>query len=263
MAKILFVDSDPVLTDIYQRRFIASGFECVVASSVKEALQKTVESKFDMVLLELDLRGENGIDVLREIRTDPHYDPKTKVVIFSNSSDKDLHKQAMDLHTNGFISKIDYPPNKLIDETDRFLHQFKEQVKNAERFRRGGIPVPKHKKLLLVENEDAFIDMFGKRLRDEGYEVRIVTSGTEGFSIAVETKYDLVIIDMITSGPGGKELIARLQGDARTKDVPIFLFSASVDDDVIDGTRREGIRCFTKTHITPSELVREANGFLE
>ena len=249
---------------IYQRRFIAAGFEFEVASSVKEALTKAAESEFDLILLELTLGEEKGIEVLAGIRADSAtYAPDTKVIVFSDYSDSETHKKVLDLGVNGFISKIDYPPLRLIGEVERFMHQFEEQRKNAIRFANGGVPIPKNMKVLLVEDEDVFVDMFGKRLRDEGYEVDIAMNGAQGFEKACASTYDLIITDMIMPQLNGQELINKLKSDPRTKDMPIFLFSASIDDSAMDGLRCEGTVCFQKTHITPSELVREVNKFLD
>jgi DNA-binding response OmpR family regulator len=263
MVKILFIESDLELAHIYQKKFIASGFEFEIASSKDEALQKIAHSKFDAILLEIAFQEMVGMDILREIRTNHHvYAADLKVIIFSDSTDRELHRQAASLGVNGFIVKIDYAPSRLVDEVNRFLHQFEEQAKNEALFRNGGIPIPKHKRILLVENEEVFVDMFGKRLRDEGYDVDIARNGTEGFEKASTETYALMITDMVMAGLNGKELIAKLKEDGRTKDLPVFLFSASVDETELEEMRRQGAKCFMKTHITPSELVQEVNYFL-
>ncbi len=263
MANILFVENDPMTADIYQKKFVSSGFDCETASSVAEALHKISVSKFDLILLELVLGEESGLEMLRSIRTDDAYDTGLKVVVFSDSTDRDIHKQALALGVNGFLVKLDYAPQRLVGEVQRFLHQFEEQRKNAERFRNGGVPIPKNKTVLLVEDEDVFVDMFGRRLRNEGYDVDVAMNGNQGFEKASTKAYDLIITDMVMAGLNGKELIDRLKGDERTKDIPVFLFSASVGNDVLNDIRCQGIKCFMKTHITPSELVREVNAFLE
>jgi CheY-like chemotaxis protein len=263
MARILLVDKASVFADMYQQKFISSGFDFEIATTGEEMLQKVEESKFDIILLEIMLSDGNVIESLKELRTNPLYNPELKVIVLSESTDRVIHKEVLDLGVNGFLTKLDYPPARLVDEVHRFLHQFEEQRKNAERFRNGGIPIPKNKKVLLVEDEPVFVDMFGKRLRDEGYEVEIAINGNEGFAKASVSAYDLIITDLVMSGLNGKELIDRLKEDVRTKNIPVFLFSASVDESVLNELRREGIKCFMKTHIIPSELVREVNKFLD
>ena len=264
MAKILFIESDLELAQIYQKKFIASGFEFEITSSKDEALQKIAHSKFDVILLEIALQEMTGMDILKEIRMNHHvYDADLKVIVFSDSTDRELHRQAVSFGVNGFIVKVDYAPARLVDEVNHFLHQFEEQVKNEALFRNGGVPISKHKRILLVENEEVFIDMFGKRLRDEGYDVDIARNGTEGFEKASTGIYVLMITDMVMSGLNGKELIAKLKENNHTKDLPVFLFSASVDEAELEKMRQQGAKCFMKTHITPSELVQEVNSFLE
>lgn len=262
MAKILLIESDAFTSDVYQRTIISAGFECDVAVSGKEAFEKILQTKYDLVFLEFELHEEKGLDVLRELRTNPAYDTGLKVVMLSFVTDRNMQKEAVTLSISGLLLKSDYPPMKIASEIQRYLHRFEEQVKNEERIRNGG-PVPKNQKVLLVENEDVFIDMFGKRLRDEGYEVDIAINGHEGFEKASITQYHLIITDMIMPGMNGAELIEKLTNDDRTKKTPIFIFSASVTNKVLDEFRRKGIRCYLKTHLSPSELVREVNAFLE
>jgi CheY-like chemotaxis protein len=264
MPRILFIDNDAEFTGVFQRRFIASGFEFEVATSLKEALQKISDGAFDITLLEIAIQGEeDGLEILKALRTNPLCDPDSRIIVFSDSTDRDIHKQALDLRVNGFLTKLDYHPQRLVGEINRFLHQFSEQRKNRERLKNGGVPIPKNKKILLVEDEDVFIDMFGKRLRFEGYEVDVAMNGIMGFEKAIATKYDLVITDMVMSGLNGKELIDKLKADERTKDTPVFLFSASVGEDVLNQIRCEGTKCFMKTHLLPSELALEVNKFLD
>lgn len=265
MVKILLVESDVRIGEIYQKQFLTSGFEFDVALTGEEALRKIADSDYDLVLLELDLEGQqsNGFEVLKELRSNPVYSPDLKVAILSNSSDRILHKQVIDTGVSLFITKLDCSPIKLVNEVIRLMHQFEERRKNAIRFANGGVPIPKNKKLLLVEDEDVFVDMFGKRLRDEGYELDIAINGLEGFEKASTNTYDLIITDMIMPKLNGQELINKLREDDRTKEVPVFLFSASVGDDVLEGLRCDGTKCFLKTHLTPSELTREVNKFLD
>lgn len=262
MAKILLVDSDLVFPFMYQKKFVSSGFDFEVAASGKEALKKVATTPFDIIFIELSLQGESGLDVIKDLRANPEYGAELKIIVLSDSTDRDIHKRAIELRVNGFLAKLDYPPARLVDETQRFLYQFEEQRKNSLRFANGGVPVPKNKRVLLVEDEAVFVDMFGKRLRDEGYDLDIAMNGSDGFKQATSHTYDLIITDMIMSGINGKELIDRLKADERTKDTPVFLFSASVGQDVLDSIRCEGVQCFMKTRITPSDLVREVNKFL-
>ena len=107
MAKLLFIENDRAFDEMYQRKFVASGFDFEIAASKVDALQKISDVKFDVILLEIALEDNAGLDILKELRVNHHiYGTHLKVIIFSDSSDRDLHMQATALGVNGFIAKL-------------------------------------------------------------------------------------------------------------------------------------------------------------
>ena len=61
MAKILLVEDDPFIAEIYQKKLESSGFETVNATSGKAVLKYVQEQKFDLILLDLVLPEMSGI----------------------------------------------------------------------------------------------------------------------------------------------------------------------------------------------------------
>jgi DNA-binding response OmpR family regulator len=265
MPRILLVEDDPMISEIYERKFSSAGFEVVTAMSGKEVLQKALQQSFDLVLLDMVLPEMSGMEVLAELRKNGAYDPNLKVIIFSNLSEQEDRKKALDLGANGFIPKTEYTPSRLVEEVQRFLRQFSEQRKNLERAANpvSASDASSRKKILLIEDEAVFSDMFGKRLEDEGYEVVCAFDGVSGLKTALERPFDLIITDMMLPGMNGHEIIVRLKAEESTKNVPVFLFSASVSVEELGQAECEGAdRCFMKTRITPSELAAEATKVL-
>ncbi len=265
MQKILFVEDDPMISEIYCRKFKDSGFDVVPAVMGREVLQKVAqEGPFDLVLLDIVLPEMSGLEVLREFRRSGKYDPALKVIMFSNLQEQEERKQALDLGVNGFVSKIEYSPSKLVEEVSRFLRQFEEQERNQKRADdiSTGVksPKPLGKRILLIEDEEVFADMFSRRLSEEGYEVVVADNGASGIEAAHESRFDLIITDMVLPGLSGKEVLRMLKSDEDLKDIPVFLFSASIDADELHRIACEGAeQCFMKTRITPTELTREVN----
>jgi two-component system, NarL family, nitrate/nitrite response regulator NarL len=56
----------------------------------------------DLVLLDLDLGGENGLDLLREIGA---LSPETRILVFTGVRDRDVHQRAVQLGAQGIVSK--------------------------------------------------------------------------------------------------------------------------------------------------------------
>ncbi|MFA6184161.1 MAG: response regulator [Parcubacteria group bacterium] len=115
-----------------------------------------------------------------------------------------------------------------------------------------------NKKILMIEDEDVFIDMFGKKLTQEGYTMTFAKNGAWGIKEAIENEFDLILVDMVMPAMSGEEIIAKLKLEEKTKNVPIIALSASVDDETKRKIEAMGIVAFfMKTHITPSELSQK------
>lgn len=122
----------------------------------------------------------------------------------------------------------------------------------------------KAKKILLIEDEEIFIEMFGDRLKQDGYEIESARNGAWGIKEALKNSFDLFIIDMVMPAMTGEEMIARLKLEDNTKNVPIIVLSASVDYETQKRVEGMGINEFLiKTHITPSDLAEKVAEILK
>lgn len=67
MAKILIVDDEPNVRKLYSEELRNEGYETVSASGVKEALSSIETENPDLIILDIKLGDESGIDALMEI----------------------------------------------------------------------------------------------------------------------------------------------------------------------------------------------------
>ncbi len=271
MAKILFVEDDQFIAEIYMRKFQSSGFEVKNAKTGKEVLRFLKEDLYDLMLLDLVIPEMSGMDVLKELKTNPEYQGvNVKIVVFSNLSNEEDRRECLALGADGFIPKTEYSPSGVVEEVNRFLHQFREQDRNAS-FRSEGTEAVEGarqtngKKILFIEDEKVFIDMFGRRLREEGYDVTIEQDGLKGLETASTNQFDLIISDVMMPGMFGHEMVEKLRESEHGRHIPIFLFSASVEETQFRELEESGIvhKVFMKMDVTPSKLVAEINQFFE
>jgi CheY-like chemotaxis protein len=270
MARVLLVEDDPFIGEIYIKKFEASGFEVLNVVTGKGVLKAVAENgPFDIVLLDLVIPEMSGMEVLQELRNNPDYPKDLKIVVFSNLSSQEDRDQCIALGANGFISKTEFSPSEVIEEVNRFLRQWSEQGKNVARMNPVETPVvegqevPVKKKILLIEDQEDFVEMFGKRLQDEGYMVSIARDGQAGLLEATTNKHDLIISDILMPNMNGHDMVTELRETEAGKDVPIFLFSASVEMESLRKLIESGAvnRVFEKTKLTPSELTYAVNEF--
>lgn len=121
MAKILLVEDDAFIAEIYEKKLSDAGFEVVNAKTGHEALKRIAETPFDLVMLDMVLPEMSGIEVLHELRSNAEYDKSLKVVIFSNLSGPEEREAAQKAGATGFISKTDFTPSQVVEEVRRYL----------------------------------------------------------------------------------------------------------------------------------------------
>lgn len=92
MAKLLIVEDDFSLRDIYSARLVAEGYDVVTASDGEEALAVAVREHPDLIILDVMMPKISGFDVLDILRSTPDT-KKTKVIMMTAlSQDSDRQR---------------------------------------------------------------------------------------------------------------------------------------------------------------------------
>jgi len=265
MAKIMLVEDDLMIAEIYVKKFESAGFEVVNAVTGKEVLKYALEADFDLILLDMVLPEMSGMDVLKELRSNTAYSKDLKIIILSNLDKSENEREAKKYGANDYIGKTQYGPSELVEEIRRRLNEYAEQKKNKNRFENGEISQPSNgKSILFIEDEEIFLEMFGEKLESEGFTVEYAKNGAWGSKLASENKYDLIITDMTMPAMGGEEIIRKIKMDDEKKDTPIIVLSASMIEEDLKPVREMGITdFFEKTHLVPSDLARRVKEILK
>jgi len=87
-------------------------------------------------------------------------------------------------------------------------------------------------RLLLVDDEERFLNTLARRLSLREFEVATVTSGAEALALAGEREFDLALVDLKMPGMPGDELLERLREDHPFIEVIILTGHGSVDSAV-------------------------------
>ncbi|MDO8730752.1 MAG: response regulator [Candidatus Omnitrophota bacterium] len=71
MQKILIIDDEPEVRMLMARRLAASRFETLEAGDGAAGFQKAKETKPDLIILDLKMPGEDGLQIYRLMRSEP------------------------------------------------------------------------------------------------------------------------------------------------------------------------------------------------
>ena len=120
--KILIVEDEKILADMYRDKFTQSGFEVILADSAEEGLKVTKKEMPDLILLDILLPRENGIGFLKRLKKDPKLS-SIPVVAFSNYDDPETKKEAYELGAKDYLIKTSYTPKEIIEKVKSYLNR--------------------------------------------------------------------------------------------------------------------------------------------
>ena len=119
MAKILLVEDEFFIRDLYCRIITAAGFEVIVAEDGEEGV-KLSKGIPDLILLDIMLPKMNGLKVLKEVKSD-QATKNIPVVLLTNLGQSDIIKRAFDFGVSGYLLKLDTSPAQLINSVNSFI----------------------------------------------------------------------------------------------------------------------------------------------
>jgi two-component system alkaline phosphatase synthesis response regulator PhoP len=121
--KILLIDDDKFLLDMYSMKFKKSGLEIDTSSNSLSALDKIRNNKYDIVLMDIIMPGMDGLELLKKIREEKLL-VDSAIIMLTNQAD-DFEK-AKALGVDGYIIKATTIPSEVVDQV---LTVFKSKQK--------------------------------------------------------------------------------------------------------------------------------------
>ncbi|MHA2271451.1 MAG: response regulator transcription factor [Candidatus Hodarchaeales archaeon] len=118
---ILVVDDEFDTLELTEMVFESEGFEVWTAASGSEAMAILTQRTPDLMLLDMRMPDENGLEVCRKIRSSPNRQiASLTVIMFSARDTIDYIQQAKDVGAQDYITKpFDY--DQLVDLVKRHL----------------------------------------------------------------------------------------------------------------------------------------------
>jgi DNA-binding response OmpR family regulator len=88
------------------------------------------------------------------------------------------------------------------------------------------LSLPGRKKVVVVEDDDEMRDLESFLLGAEGYQVAAVAEGRAALPAVKREGADLVLLDLVLPDESGNDVLAELERDPATADVPVIVVTA-------------------------------------
>jgi CheY-like chemotaxis protein len=117
-VSILAVDDDAIQREFCAVYLATPATEITTAASAEEGLAILAKRSFDMALVDVDMPGISGIEMVRRLRTDPRFDDMP-IMVITGREDMGSIDEAYDAGATAFMSK---PVNwRLLSHQIKFL----------------------------------------------------------------------------------------------------------------------------------------------
>ncbi len=134
--RLLLVDDDETVTKIFHYNLIKEGYHCAVANSVFEAMNLLKEHKFDLIISDIIMDGQDGFDFRKLLNEDPTLKSIPFVFLSSKNSEDDI-LQGYDLEITDYVIKDSGPRvviakiNSIVRNIEKEKNKIVDELNNA------------------------------------------------------------------------------------------------------------------------------------
>lgn len=120
--KILLVEDDVFIQELYTRELKKAGFTVEATGDGDDAIKKIDANDYDLVMLDIMLPGKDGVTILEHLKK--HTDPKkaaTTALMLTNMGQEEIVTKTTALGAAGYLIKSEYDPFQVIDEVKKYI----------------------------------------------------------------------------------------------------------------------------------------------
>jgi two-component system alkaline phosphatase synthesis response regulator PhoP len=114
------------------------------------------------------------------------------------------------------------------------------------------------KTILLVDDDFTLREMYGERLKAEGFQIVQASDGEEALQMAKKTKPNVILLDIMMPKINGFDVLKQLKADEELKEIPVLVLTALIQEvDKIQGQKLGCDGYIVKSETMPGEVVEK------
>ena len=218
---ITIIEDDVSAAHLLATYLETAGYEVSVSATGEQGIAAARTRTPEAILLDLQLPGMDGWEVLSALKEDEHL-RDIPVVIISVADPSEIGMA---------LGAVDY-----------FVKPVSRPALLTWLARHGLIPVTKEQSLnvLAIDDDPHSLEIIETTLNAEGgVQVFRASGGAEGLALARSSRFDLIICDLLMPGVDGFDVIAALHNDPATNRIPVIVLTAHTLTEA-DKTRLSG-----------------------
>ena len=121
--KILIIDDNKQILEMYGKKFETSGFEVFTESNGSKGILVADKINPDIILLDIMMPVLDGFESLNILRNERSFYPI--IILFSNLEDHIYVKKGLKMGANDYLLKIDHTPGDVLKRANELLSEKK------------------------------------------------------------------------------------------------------------------------------------------
>lgn len=218
-ASILLVDDDELNLKVLARRLTQEGFLVSMAATASAALATMDRQHFSLVLLDIDMPGVNGIELLKKIQNRPHSD-QTRVIMLSALSDPATIKNCLEQGAADYLVKP-FVMSLARSRIERCLLAAGKPSRAVK-----ADPQNIGTRVLVVDDDELSRRLLTRQLSDRGFVALGEEAGEEVMQRLNEHPVDLLLLDINMPQVSGIRILKRIRSNPKTQHLPVIMVTA-------------------------------------
>jgi CheY-like chemotaxis protein len=110
-------------------------------------------------------------------------------------------------------------------------------------------------RILIIDDDDAMVDVLSQRLQRQGYQIAVATNGDDGLAAARRESPSLILLDLRLPDADGFSVCQELADSSDTCSIPVIILSGMERPDIIRRSRAAGCQYFVRKPYDPNALL--------
>ncbi len=256
--RVLVIDDHPVALEIVMNMLDVKWVTAVGVGSGEEGLTALEQEGFDLVIVDWQLPGMNGLEISKRIRSMKSVNAQPEILLVTAD---DISECAEEIQEVGIKRSLLKPmiESVLFDAIGDIFAPQDRTLKIQTIQDQKHMPVEQFAgirgtRILLVEDNEVNQQLAREILQQAGLEVAIVGNGEEALLALEGNEYDLVLMDVQMPVMGGYEATRLMRADARFANVPIVAMTANAMQGAKEECLAAGMNDYVSKPIDPAHL---------
>ena len=120
--KVLIIEDEHDIRELYAEILQGGGYEVDQAPDGNVGIEKTKNSEWNIMLLDIMLPGKDGLKILKDLKDTAEL-KKGPVIVLTNLNNEHIIQEAFNLGADGYLIKSEITPDKVLEEVKSTLNK--------------------------------------------------------------------------------------------------------------------------------------------